>query len=82
MSGCFLRLYCVCLLLKAVLKFTSFLIDQVTLIPPSLSVVEKLSGDEKIILMKFTDLLNHHCFWKNGSKEFFDYVETKLQYLL
>ena len=55
------------LLLKAVLKFMSFLMDKVTLIVPSLSVVEKLSGDEKIFLIKFTDfkilrLLNCHCF--------------------
>lgn len=67
MSGCFLRLYCVCLLLKAVLKFMSFLMDKVTVIVLSLSVVEKLSGDEKIFLIKFTDfkilkLLNCHCF--------------------
>lgn len=47
MSGCFLRLYCVCLLLKAVLKFMLFLMDKVTLIVPSVGVVEKLSGDEK-----------------------------------
>ena len=45
----------------------SFLMDKVTLIVPSLSVVEKLSGDEKIFLIKFTDfkilrLLNCHCF--------------------
>ena len=66
-SGCFLRLYCVCLLLKAVLKFMSFLMDKVTLIVPSLSVVEKLSGDEKIFLIKFTNfkilkLLKCLCF--------------------
>ena len=51
----FQRFYCVCLLLKGVLKFMLFLMDKVTLIVPSVSVVEKLSGDEKIFLIKFTD---------------------------
>lgn len=66
-QGVFLRFYCVCLLLKGVLKFMLFLMDKVTLIVPSVSVVEKLSGDEKIFLIKFTDfkilkLLSCHCF--------------------